>query len=168
MTKKIIAAASIAGALVLGAGAFTLGAFMNTPATADEDYKTANGLIENLKVGRYYRENGTKDEYIEVYDDGTLQFFGFDYLKEVTALNSSYVASLDESGYAEFVAAHQDLVDFWNNRNYYWLSEYVKTIDLDDEKPEPGQLAGRDGHCLSYDDENTISFDDTHIYKYAE
>ncbi|MBD5113196.1 MAG: hypothetical protein HDT42_11815 [Ruminococcaceae bacterium] len=168
MTKKIIAAASIAGVLVLGAGAFALGAFMNTPATADEDYKTVNGLIENLKVGRYYRVNGTKDEYIEVYNDGTLQFFGFDYLKEVTELNSDYVASLDESGYAEFVDSYRDLVDFWNGRNYYWLSEYVKSIHLDDEKPEPGQLAGRAGHCLSYTDENTIKFDDNHIYKFDE
>lgn len=166
MTKKIIAAASISGALILGAGAFTLGAILNTKATADENYKAANGILEELKVGKYYRENGTKDEYIEVYDDGTLKFFGFDYLKEVAELNG--IDSSNESEYASFAAFEKDIVDFWNGRNYFWVSESSKIINLDTVPPKSGQLAGKEGYCLSYTDENLILFDDDHIYKFAE
>lgn len=170
MTKKIIAIISTVGVLALGGGAFAIGKAMNTPATADTEFiqKPVEGLLTELKTGKYYLENGTDSEYIEVFEDGTLQVFGLDYLKLVSDLNADWIASLNDEEYKEFVAAEQDLVDFWNSKHYYWLSEYVKSIHLDDELPEPGQLGSKSGLGLIYTDENTLIWDDDHIYKFAE
>lgn len=170
MTKKLVAALSIAGILALGGGAFAIGFAMNKPVTADEEFvqKPAEGLLTELKVGKYYLEGGTQDEYLEVYDDGTLQFFGLDYLKLVSELNAYHVSSMTEEEYTEYAAAHQDITDFWNGRNYYKLREMAKTIALDNKLPEPGEDGFHSGYCLIYNDENTILWDDNHIYKFAE
>lgn len=168
MTKKIITIASILGILALGGGAFTVGGLINTKASAGIESKVANGLLTELKVGKYYLEGGTENEYIEVYDDGTLQIFGLDYLQMVIDLNSDYVAGLNKTEYQNFVDDEQDLVDFWNSRHYYGVSDYVKRIFLQDEVPEPGQLGSKSGFGLGYTDENTLTWDDEHIYKFAE
>ncbi|MCH5206011.1 MAG: hypothetical protein J1F09_03590 [Oscillospiraceae bacterium] len=153
MSKKLIATASVAAALVLGGGAFALGFALNKPAVANQDRT-------ELTVGRYYLENGTKDEYVEVYDDQTLQVFGLDYLKLVTELNADYVAGLDEEGYQDFVEFEQDLVDFWNSRHQYKLLEQSVRLYLDPQTPS--------GMSLYAIDENTLEFDADHIYIYAE
>lgn len=168
MTKKFIIAASIAGVLALGGGSLAIGSLIGTQAAAGEDSKTVKGLLTELKTGRYYRVNGTENEYIEVYDDGTLQIFGLDYLQLVIELNAKYVEGLTEEEYQKFVDSEQDLVDFWNSRHYYFCNEYVKRIGLQDELPEPGQLGSKSGFSLSYTDENTLIWNDEHIYKYAE
>ncbi|MGN0678093.1 MAG: hypothetical protein ACI4JS_00345 [Oscillospiraceae bacterium] len=168
MTKKFIIAASIAGVLALGGGAFVIGNLLGTQASAGEDSKAAKGLLTEIKLGKYYLEGGTENEYIEVYDDGTLQIFGLDYLQMVIDLNSEYVAGLTEDEYQTFVDSEQDLVDFWNGRHYYFCNEYVKLIGIQDEPPEPGQLGSKSGFSLEYTDENTLIWDDEHIYKYAE
>ncbi len=125
-------------------------------------------LLTELKIGKYYLEGGTENEYIEVFDDGTLQIFGFDYLQLVIDLDPKYFAGLTESKYQEFVASEQDTVDFWNSRIYYKLSELSQVIALDDERFKEGQLGGKEGYCLLYSDENTIFFDDGYVYKFAE
>ncbi len=168
MTKKIIATASILGVLALGGGAFAVGGLISTKASAGEESKAANGLLTELKIGKYYLEGGTENEYIEVYDDSTLQIFGLDYLQMVIDLNADLVTGYNEEEYQNFVNAHQDLVDFWNSRHYYGVSEYVKTIFLQDEPVEPGQIGSKSGFSLSYTDENTLLWDDEHIYKFAE
>lgn len=168
MTKKIIAIASILGVLALGGVSFAVGSAMNKPAVADEDHKAANGILSELKTGKYYLVGGTENEYIEVYNDGTLQLFGFDYFKLVCELNDNYVAGMNEKEFQDFKDSEQDITDFWNARNYYKLSEYSQVIALDDERFKEGQLGGKEGYCLLYSDENTISFDDSHVYKFAE
>lgn len=167
MSKKLIITASILGVLILGGGSFAIGSALSKPAIADEEVRP-QGILTELKVGKYYLENGTEDEYLEVYDDGTLQFFGLDYLKLVCELNAEKVAGFTEEEYAEFVAFEQDLIDFWNGRNYYKLRELVKTIALDDKLPEPGETGFNSGLCLAYTDENTILWSDDRIYKFAE
>lgn len=167
MAKKLIVAASILGVLALG-GSFAVGAALNRQAIADENSKADKGILTELKVGKYYLENGTEDEYLEVYDDGTLQFFGLDYFKMVCELNAERIAGYTEEEYAQFVKGEQDIVDFWNGRNYYKLREMVKTIALDDKLPEPGEPGFHSGYVLEYTDENTILWDDEHIYKFAE
>lgn len=170
MNKKIIAVTSIAGVLVLGAGAFTVGAVMNSRNTAEESsaYEESipeAGILTELKIGKYYLENGTQDEYIEVYDDNTLQFFGYDYLQNLLEIPANrYVTSLGESEYAEFVADCQEDIDFWNSRNFYFLSKHGHSILLSDE-PILSPSAYR---TLSYTDENTICLGKEHIYKFAE
>lgn len=126
-------------------------------------------LLTEIKIGKYYLEGGTENEYIEVYDDGTLQIFGLDYLQLVIDnLNPDYLTSLTEEEYKEFVDAEQVFVDFWNSRHYYGISDYVKRIFLQDEPIEPGQIGSKSGFGIDYTDENTLIWDDEHIYKYAE
>ncbi len=168
MTKKIIATASILGILALGGGAFALGGLISTKASAGEESKAVKGLVTELKLGKYYLEGGSENEYIEVFDDGTLQIFGLDYLQLVVDLNADLVAGYNEEEYQNFVEAHQDLVDFWNSRHYYGVNDYVKTIALQDEPVEQGQIGSKSGFGLTYTDENTLIWDDEHIYKFAE
>lgn len=170
MNKKIIAVASIAGVLVLGVGAFAVGAVMNSRNIAVENsvYEESIpevGILTELKIGKYYLENGTQDEYIEVYDDNTMQFFGYDYIQSLLEIPANrHITSLGESEYAEFVAGCQDEIDFWNSRNFYFLNEHGQSILLSDEPI----LSSRAYRTLSYTDENTICLGKEHIYKFAE
>jgi len=61
-------------AVLLVAGATT--AFTASALNDDNNVGcTAGGM---LKVGKYMQTSGDPNKYIEVYDDGTLQIFGFD------------------------------------------------------------------------------------------
>lgn len=170
MNKKVIGIVSVSGAVILGVGAFTVGAVMNNRNIAKESsiYEESIPEVElltELKIGKYYLENGTKDEYIEVYDDGTLQFYGYDYLQSLIEIPANrYITSLGESEYAEFVADCQGEIDFWNSRNFYFLNKHGQSILLSDEPI----LSSGAYHTLSYTDENTIYLGKKRIYKFAE
>lgn len=171
MTKKLIAALSIAGVLALGGGTFAICSAINKPVATDEEFlpKPDEGLLTELKIGRYYLEGGTQDEYLEVYDDGTLQIFGFDYFKLLCEAYPEYIATMSDEEFQKYKESEQDLVDFWNGRNYYKLRELGKFISLTDNLlPKPGENVFNSGYCLSYTDENTLEWDDNHIYKFAE
>lgn len=168
MNKKIIIVASI---LVLGIVAFIVGVIVHNRNIADESPAYEESfpeveLLTELKVGKYYLENGTKDEYIEVYDDNTLQFFGFDYFQDsvIKIPANRFITSLSESEYAEHVAAYQEEIDFWKSRNYYFLTQRSHSITLSDK---PIITSGA-YHTLRYTDENTIAFSEKRIYKFAE
>ena len=171
MNKKVIEIACVAGAVVLGCVAFIAGAAINNRNIADESPAYEESfpevkLLTELKVGKYYLENGTKDEYIEVFDDKTLQFFGFDYFQDsvIKIPANQFITSLSESEYAEHVAAYQEEIDFWKSRIYYFPSKQGQSILLSDE---PIITSGA-YHTLSYTDENTIAFSEKRIYKFAE
>lgn len=169
MNKKVTKIAIVAGVVILGCGAFIAGAAINNRNITGESsvYEESTPdveLLSELKVGKYYLENGTKDEYIEVFDDKTLQFFGYDYLQSLLEIPANrYITSLSESEYAEFVAECQEDIEFWKNRHYYFLNEHVQTILLSDE---PIITSGM-YITLNYTDENTIVHGDD-IYKFAE
>lgn len=174
MNKKIIGIVSITGAVVLGTGAFAAGAIMSNKNNIEESsvYEESVPQVElltELKIGKYYLENGTNDEYIEVYNDNTLQVFGLDYFQRIlNKPQNRYILSLDESEYAKIAADYQKDTDFWKSRNYYWLSDNSAVIRLSTEKPAPGQIYSKSAWILSYTDENTILFNKETIYKFSE
>jgi len=44
---------------------------------------------KTLRVGIYYHDSGDPEKYIEVFDDGTLQIFGFDYYEYEMSFSES-------------------------------------------------------------------------------
>ena len=168
--KKIPIILGIAGVLLLGGGAFVAGRLVQPRVQADDN--DGYFVLDELKVGRYYRDGGTPDEFLEIYDDKTIQLFGYDYYAEVCKLNADLLeqkrAEGDEEFLAEFDAIEKEYADFWFARHYYVLGSKLRTIEFSETPPVEGQTAGDSSWVLFYDDENTIKFDDTHIYKFAE
>lgn len=169
MSKKIIIAASIAGLLALGGGAFAIGraGALSLPVSAEEDEKAARGILNDLKVGRYYREGGTEDEYIEVYDDGTLQMFGYSYYDEVCELNKDLLEEKrmegDEAWLEDYDVLEMQYDDFWKARNKYIMSQLSRVVFFEVPK---GDVSG--GVCLTYTDENDLIFSEDRVYRFTE
>lgn len=92
-------------------------------------------LLTELQVGRYYLQDGTDDEYIEVYSDQTMCLFG-------------YTLPNDAAG-----VRRESLKNF-TARRYYALSDMGKHIGLGDTlTPENWKNTG-----YGYSDENTLLF----------
>ena len=106
-TKKIIVSA--AAALTLAIGATTCALILNTRNTAVADNETQ--LVSELKVGKYYLENGTDEEYIEVYPDQTMCMFGYTMPADATEVQKESMKTFIE-------------------RRYYELAEVVPHIGL--------------------------------------
>ena len=92
-----------------------------------------------LEPQRYYLEGGTKEEYIEIFDDGTFQVFGFDFLSFIKENESEdYVITEEDKAKAEQ----------WKNRYKYDLFVLGQTV------------FGYEGNeftvAFSYYDENTF------------
>ena len=166
MKKNIII--TIIAVAILGAGTFAVGAYMNRPVLT-EDTEAPSQLLDELKVGRYYLENGTAEEYIEVFDDGTIQMFGMDYCELICEVNADMVSTMNEEELAEFKSALQEDTVFWNSRHYYVLDTNIPTIGFSDV-PVTDEIRIADGCVYTYTDENTIIYDKSlgMIYHYSE
>ena len=165
MKKGII----IASLIALAAAGATVGALLAVNANADDTIVAEEReLLTELKVGKYYLENGTEDEYIEVYEDGSIQFFGLDYLELVKELNKEYLDTVSEEQYQSFIDAHLDQQDFWRTKHYYVLSEHTQTVGFSDEPVTEDTTLSL--YSIGYDNENTLVFDKNlgYIYHYAE
>ena len=91
-----------------------------------------------LEPQRYYLEGGTEEEYIEVFDDGTIQCFGLDYMSKVKEIFGDEYSEAD----------CQRIKDaFWMERKEYRLNGMMMSIN------------SVDGNAMIiYDDENTLNF----------
>lgn len=133
--KKIIIPVLLLLVICVGVAAF----ITITRAGADD----TNVIIDELLVGRYYRSGGTADEYIEVYDDGTMCMYGYESVTEI-----------------------------FNKRCYYVLSDVLPFVGLSEEPVEEGATpAGMIGY--SYDGPYVLEFSTTdgevlYIYEGAQ
>ncbi len=156
----IISVAAVAAAVISGA---VLSA-MSVNAKADETYIEEVKEI-TLKVGKYYRVNGTENEYIEVYSDGTIQMFGFDYMSTMKQMNGENVFDgLTEEEYEFEVGFGEYLVA----RHSYTINPYINYIEFRDNYFDPTDDGS--GLGFSYGDENTIIYDEDlgYIFVYEE
>lgn len=103
MKKIIILAAIVLCAAIAIGGVVILG---RNNASADMDYSIT--LIDELRTGKYYLSGGTEDQYIEVYSDGTICMYGFE-------------------------GERSEVMELFENRNYYLISDTLRFIGLSEE-----------------------------------
>ncbi len=141
MTKgeKIFAVCSVAFILAAGgATAVVIANSKNSDSVLTESVEVkinADNLLTELKVGKYYLENGTDEEYIEVYPDKTICMFGLAVRNDTT----------DDQRKND---------ELFTTRQPYRLSDKTKHINLGDTPIGYG-----------YIDENCIKFSDLHNRK---
>lgn len=92
----------------------------------------APDIVTELKVGKFYLEGGSDDQYIEVFDDHSICLYGYTPDQSTVALEDS---------------------ERFTTRKYYWLNDKVPFIGLSET---PGENTPGPGY--SYTDENTINF----------
>lgn len=145
---------SVIIAVVLSLCSFTVFVSAHTSLNADLsmwvpihlDDSDVNELLW-LEPQKYYLEGGTKEQYIEVYPDNTLQIFGYDFKADFLEREPDIYDNLTESEIElqnEYFARGSS---YWNSRHPYTLPS-IAVIFLDDFE---GQA-----QFLSYTDENTI------------
>lgn len=109
-----------------------------------------------LEPQKYYLEGGTAEQYIEVYDDKTLQIFGYDYVKDMLEKQPDYYDGLYDSE-KEYVTEELEAEnEVWGSRLRYDFAS-LAVIFLGDEEMHST-------HYLHYEDENTLVLGDK-VYK---
>lgn len=137
-------------------------------------YEDPSQVPETVKVGRYYKENGTPEEYVEVYDDGTIQMFGYDHIKAMYELNDR--ETMDQIMSSEEGRNEQGKwKEYLNKRHKYVYDRRVASICFKDGPDGEDGYIGEEGnehspYGFAYASENTIIFSEKtgHIYHYAE
>lgn len=102
-----------------------------------------NPTVTELKVGRYYLENGTDEEYIEVYDDRSMCMFGFVMPAEASEVQ-------------------KESVQIFINRKYYAINSQATFIGLSDAPCD--EVSIENGNLIGYSmiGDNCIQFSDPH------
>lgn len=112
-----------------------------------------------LEPGRYYLEDGTRDEYIEVFDDETIQIFGYDVIEEEYKDSREYYESLSEEELEDQLERLREVQKIFDKRYKYRLTRMVGTISCTDDGGETGVI-------IIYEDENTFRISGTgKVYK---
>lgn len=137
--KKTLASILAAACLLTGTVAMT--GCSNTNAEAQQDLL----VLSELKVGKYYLEGGTDEQYIEVYDDKTICLFGYE----------------DD---ADALDIQKEENKKFTTRRYYVLNESMPFIHLVDE-PDGEAI----GTGYSYEGSEVINFtaviNNTHVFQ---
>lgn len=168
--KKIIIAA--AAALAFTAAITALLCSVSPAATADNELIVTETVVENaLKVGKYYLHGDiSQPSYIEVYNDGTLQWHNFDFEGYLEELNDKYDKENgilpDKDLQAAREKAMNDEIEWMSARHNFTVVHYsvlgVTSIELEyDPKAE-----FRRGY--NYIDDKTIKVSDDLCFFFAE
>lgn len=114
-----------------------------------------------LNIGRYMHESGDPNKYIEVYPDGTLQLYGFDYYEFCVANN--YPDAEDP----EFCQKWNDIIAL---RKPY----FTQTSEVGDEDNKTFYVTrlfvsdDESGWGMKYIDSNTLEFDKDEVFVYSK
>lgn len=111
----------------------------------NSDEKAKSYIIndDSLKTGRYYLNGDTSEDYVEVYDDKTLQWHGVD-TEGLDKLEAEWLSSLHS----------YTIVDFTNIDTTMIAWDWIEESDT--------------ARGFVYIDENTFKFNDNEIFIYTE
>ena len=154
----IIAILAVASAITGGAVISTMS--VNSYAVAQND----SSELSELKAGKYVKENGTDDEYIEVFDDGTIQMFGYDYWGELIKLNGKdEIESKTEEDKQEL----RQFGEYITGRHKYVYNDVLNFIHFKDT-PDGDDSYDKSPYGFEHPNESTIIFDKEagYIYHY--
>ncbi len=110
---------------------------------SDEKKKSYIINDDSLKTGRYYLNGDTSEDYVEVYDDKTLQWHGVD-TEGLDKLEAEWLSSLHS----------YTMVNFTNIDTTMIAWDWIEESDT--------------ARGFVYIDENTFKFNDNEIFIYTE
>lgn len=110
---------------------------------SDEKEKSYIINDDSLKTGRYYLNGDTSEDYVEVYDDKTLQWHGVD-TEGLDKLEAEWLSSLHS----------YTMVNFTNIDTTMIAWDWIEESDT--------------ARGFVYIDENTFKFNDNEIFIYTE
>lgn len=111
-----------------------------------------------LEPGRYYLEGGTRDEYIEVFEDETIQIFGYDVIEKEYAESREYYESLSEEELEYRLENLREIQKKYDKRYKYVLS-ILSAVSCIGESGDTELI-------ISYEDENTLMINgESGVYK---
>lgn len=119
---------------------------------------------EEMKTGKYYREGGTEEQYIEVYDGFGIQFFGFDFYQRTYDLNKELFETLSEEELEPIIADMKAEAEFRESYLYYQVAPVGGSIVM--KKDAEFIKEGLGGWCITKLDENTLLYEDGEKYIY--
>ena len=159
-TVPIAGAAAALCVIIIGAVIVVPDFGRDDSQTAEKEKRTEMVLEDGLNIGRYYLNGNINEHYIEVYDDGTLQWKGFDvesWVREITgaALDNPEIPKSEET-YSDLEQGIMEQVAWCESRHRYTVVSYnrmgITMVLLDDDDPSDG------GTGCSYIDRNTIEW----------
>ncbi len=160
--KKVITIISItAVAIAIAVGALLSTSVINSKA--DDEITTVQSI--ELKIGKYHKVNGNENEYIEVFSDGTIQMFGFDYMVAMKELcGEEIVNNWSEETYK----SQDDFGKYIVSRHTYIVNDEVRFIEFADDYFNPDSIGS--GLGFVYEDENTLTYDKNlgYVYVYSD
>lgn len=158
--KKAIAIILLVCMAVLCVGCTSAGANGDTAIAESELHPN-----EEMKIGKYFREGGTDEQYVEIYEGFQVQLFGFDLYQRTVDLNKDLLESLtDEEREATLKELKAD-ADWRESRLYYQINPLSGNLVF---KDTPEYIDGLGGAVLMVVDENTLKFDKDEIYIYEK
>lgn len=145
--------------------AMIAGAYFSFSSIESKAVDEENNTVEKVKVGKYFKENGTEQDYIEVFEDGTIQLFGYNFYDEI--MKNSEKEIIENLSKTD-IDNMKIMTEYYLKRHKYKYIPQVRFIDFEDS-PYNEQFE-TSGYGFSYDNENTIvlSRSTGFIYKYAE
>ncbi len=157
MKAKKTGIASVVIAAVLSVCSFTVFASAHTCVNSENyslfvpTYYHTDSVSELLwlEPQRYYLEGGTKEQYIEIFEDKTLQIFGLDYVGYTLEESAEYYAALTEEEMEYELSVLEEIEERYSRRSRYELLQPVGCISV---YKEDGEIA----FFIHYDDENTF------------
>ena len=125
--------------------------FFISNSTADEE------RFGTLATGKYMHISGDKNKYVEVFQDNTIQIFGYDGFEETINIpeNKENYAKLNENQFKEAMNELTEYMDWFNQRHPYVVDKYVNFVVFD-----------KSSRGLLLIDEKTLSINDDNIYVY--
>ncbi|MCL2035927.1 MAG: hypothetical protein FWG83_00880 [Oscillospiraceae bacterium] len=132
------------------------------PATIDED----NPFV--MKVGKYIHTSGDETNYIEIFDDSTLQIFGYSNFQAIFEFNGErYLRYVEEGKMTQ--EEYDAMIEEWkaeseqfNQRRSFWVNQHFESLIFGEQTTQGS------GPGMSTEDRgNTIVINDDNKYVYA-
>lgn len=156
--SKLLVIASVSVFAVISVIAVMLIIKSSFVSSANESFdinKTAE-----LKTGRYMHTSGDENKYVEVFDDRTIQIFGFDmYNETIERVKENYEAMPDDEKEV-YINSIKEYTDWYCSRHKYTAYSDIKFVLFDMDGFEGG------GTGFQIIDENTLSNNADNVYVY--
>jgi hypothetical protein len=115
-----------------------------------------------LHVGKYMHTSGDETQYVEVFEDNTIQIVGLPYYEYSMNLpeNLENAKTWDEEGREHYQQFLKDMEEYLSQRHPYRIISIAKIVVFLYEDGEPTSRG------IFIDDENTLRFTEDFIYVY--
>ena len=181
MKKVITTKLTIAIAAVLVAVLMSLLFIPRIIGNTNADTELEKDRYTTLSPGKYMHTSGDKDKYVEVFEDQTLQIFGYDTFEETinNPENKEFFAGMTIEEFNEIDNFRLWEHSIWFNQrhlyivdNYLDMARFFQTNTDMDEDLSPFGIPGRRGQqsgsgLFVKDGGRTLFINDDNVYVYS-